>query len=253
MQNPLPLAALALLAACSSAPTPAPPLANEVLIFTKTAGYRHASIPDGIACLEELAREAGLVPRATEDATTFNPTALRSVAAVVFLSTTGDILDETQQAAFEAYMQAGGGFLGIHAAADTEYDWPYYASLVGAQFDSHPKIQPARLTIVDATSPATAFLPTPWERSDEWYNYKNIEDSIHVLVELDESSYEGGTNGPHHPAAWTHRLGPARAFYTAGGHTKESYQEPLFRQHLAAALRFAADRPLIHSGTPESH
>jgi len=253
MQNTLPALALFLFVACSSAPTPPPPLANEVLIFTKTAGYRHNSIPDGIACVEALAREAGLVPRATEDAAVFNATDLEGVAAIVFLSTTGDILDETQQVAFETYMKAGGGYLGIHAAADTEYEWPYYANLVGAQFDSHPKIQLAKLNVIDATSAATAFLPNPWERTDEWYNYKNLSDSLHVLLELDESSYEGGTNGDHHPAAWTHRLGAARAFYTAGGHTKASYQEPLFRKHLSAALRFAAGKELVETGTPESH
>lgn len=250
---PLGLFAASLVLSCATAPSPPPPLVNEVLIFTKTAGFRHGSIPTGIACMEALAREAGLVPRASEDAGVFTDESLADVAVVVFLSTTGDILDPEQEAAFERYITRGGAFLGVHAATDTEYDWPFYTRLVGAQFDSHPKVQEARLRVVDSTSPATSFLPDPWVRTDEWYNFKALAPGLHVLLELDETSYEGGSNGAFHPDAWTHQLGSARAFYTAGGHTEASFAEPLFRQHLLGGLRWCARREAPADGTPESH
>lgn len=210
-----------------------------VLIFTRTAGFRHDSIPTAAACLTELASELGMRATHSEDAADFTDENLASFAVVVFLSTTGDVLDASGQAAFERFIQAGGGFLGVHAATDTEYDWPWYTGLVGAQFESHPRIQPAKLLRTEVSSLATDFLPQTWERTDEWYNFKALASGLHVVLHLDESSYEGGTNGPEHPAAWFHEFDGGRAFYTAGGHTSESYSEPLFRAHLLMALAYA--------------
>jgi type 1 glutamine amidotransferase len=239
------------LAACSSAPEPtgpadqpdqaeAPaPTRDEVLIYSRTAGFRHGSIPTGIACVEELATELGLTPRATEDPAAFTDAGLADVAVVVFLSTTGDVLDEAGQAAFERYVQGGGGYLGVHAATDTEYDWPWYTGLAGGQFASHPRIQPAALVRV-GEHPAVDFLPDPWQRTDEWYNFKELSSATTTLLNLDESSYEGGANGAVHPAAWYHEYDGGRAFYTAGGHTAESFGEPLFRRHLLEGLRWSA-------------
>ena len=105
-----------------------------VLVFSKTAGFRHDSIDEGIAAVCELAGAEGIAVDATEDAANFTAEPLGEYDAVVFLSTTGDVLNAEQQAAFEAYIQGGGGFAGIHAASDTEYDWPWYGDLVGAYF-----------------------------------------------------------------------------------------------------------------------
>jgi type 1 glutamine amidotransferase len=163
---------------------------------------------------------------------------------VVFLMTTGEVLDDTQQTAFEAFIRAGGGFLGVHSAADTEYDWPFYETLNGAWFASHPVIQPAKLRVERPQDPRVAFLPQVWERTDEWYNFRsNPRARVDVLLTLDETSYQGGTMGADHPMVWSHAGGPlgeGRAFYTALGHTLESWQDPLFLQHIEAALLWAA-------------
>ncbi|MEV5608632.1 ThuA domain-containing protein [Streptomyces sp. NPDC052225] len=212
---------------------------DRVLVFSKTAGFRHDSIPEGIAALKELGAASKLAVDATEDATAFTPGNLARYKAVVFLSTTGDVLDATQQQAFEEYVADGGGYLGVHAAADTEYEWSYYGGLVGAYFQSHPAIQPATVRVEDRHHPATAHLPAAWPRTDEWYNYRsNPREHVHVLATLDETTYTGGTMNGDHPIAWCQEYGGGRAFYTGGGHTKESYADPAFRGHLLGGLKY---------------
>jgi type 1 glutamine amidotransferase len=216
-----------------------PAAGPAVLVFTRTAGYRHASIPDGVRMIRELGREHGFAVTHSEDAGVFEDETLSGTAAVVFLSTTGDILDDQQQAAFERYIRAGGAFVGIHAAADTEYDWPWYGGLVGAWFLSHPRVQPAILDIADPTHASTRMLPARWQRTDEWYNYRrNPRGDVHVLLTLDEDSYEGGEQETDHPIAWCHRYDGGRSWYTGGGHTRESFTEPLFRRHVLGGIRW---------------
>ncbi|MEW2178716.1 ThuA domain-containing protein [Streptomyces sp. NPDC005406] len=216
--------------------------AYDVLVFSRTAGFRHSSIDEGITALRELGAAGNFTVTATEDATAFTPSNLAGYEAVVFLSTTGDVLDATQQAAFEGYMAAGGGYVGVHAAADTEYDWSWYAGLAGALFQSHPAIQPAKVKVEDRAHDATAHLGPTWQRTDEWYNYRtNPRTSAHVLASLDESSYSGGSMGGDHPIAWCKDYAGGRAFYTGGGHTEESYSDPAFRRHLLGGIRWAAE------------
>jgi type 1 glutamine amidotransferase len=211
-----------------------------VLVFSKTAGFRHDSIPDGVAAVKQLGEQAGFTVDATEDAAAFTAGNLRRYAAVVFLSTTGDVLDAAQQRAFEGYIRQGGGYVGVHAAADTEYDWEFYGGLAGAYFQSHPAIQPATVDVEDHSHPATSGLAQTWNRTDEWYNYRsNPRERAHVLASLDESSYSGGTMNGDHPIAWCQNYRGGRAFYTGGGHTKESYAEPLFREHLLGGIRWS--------------
>ncbi|MPY60028.1 ThuA domain-containing protein [Streptomyces spongiae] len=213
---------------------------SRVLVFSKTAGFRHDSIPDGVAVVKELGAAGGFTVDATEDASAFTARNLARYDAVVFLSTTGDVLNEAQQGAFERYIRRGGGYVGVHAAADTEYDWAFYGGLAGAYFQSHPAIQPATVDVEDRAHPATAGLDAAWNRTDEWYNYRsNPRERAHVLASLDESSYTGGTMNGDHPIAWCQEYQGGRAFYTGGGHTKESYAEPAFRQHLLGGIRWA--------------
>jgi type 1 glutamine amidotransferase len=208
----------------------------ELLVFSKTAGYRHESIPAGVEALRYLFRL-----EATEDADAFTADNLARYRAVVFLNTSGTVLDSGQKAAFEAYIRDGGGFAGVHGAADTEYDWPFYNDLLGAHFASHPEIQAAVVRVEDRTHPATAELGEAWTRTDEWYNFRtNPRSKVHVLLTLDESSYSGGTMGNDHPHAWYRPYGRGRSFYTAGGHTVEAYAEQAFRAHLAGGIRYAA-------------
>jgi len=216
----------------------------RVLLFSRTAGYRHDSIPTAIAAFMDLQLAGGYRAEVTEDPTKFTVENLGHFQVVVFLMTTGDVLDDTQQVAFEAWMNAGGGYLGIHSASDTEYDWPFYGQLVGAYFSRHPDIQQGTVHIEDTSHPAVASLPSPWSRRDEWYDFQtNPRPNVTVLATLDESSYVGGTMGADHPIVWAHEnLAGGRALYTAMGHTEESYAEAPFRRHLAAALRWVAGR-----------
>ncbi|MFF3897860.1 lectin [Streptomyces sp. NPDC001812] len=215
--------------------------AYEILVFSRTAGFRHSSIDEGIAALRDLGAANNFTVTATEDPTAFTTAHLARYRTVVFLSTTGDVLGPTQQAAFEQYLGAGGGYVGIHAAADTEYDWPFYEGLAGALFQSHPAIQPATVKVEDRAHDATAHLGRTWQRTDEWYNYRtNPRTTAHVLASLDESSYSGGTMSGDHPIAWCKDYAGGRAFYTGGGHTEESYADPAFRRHLLGGIRWAA-------------
>ncbi|MER6529488.1 ThuA domain-containing protein [Streptomyces sp. NPDC001508] len=231
----------ALLLGCVAGPASSHPAQDKrVLVFSKTAGFRHDSIPEGIAAVRALGADGGFAVDATENAGAFTAKNLRRYDAVVFLSTTGDVLDRTQQRAFEGYIRQGGGYVGVHAAADTEYDWAFYGGLAGAYFQSHPAIQPATVDVEDRAHPATSGLARTWERTDEWYDYRsNPRERAHVLASLDESSYSGGTMNGDHPIAWCQDYRGGRAFYTGAGHTKESYAEPAFRQHLLGGIRWA--------------
>lgn len=209
----------------------------RVLVFSKTTGYRHESIEPGKIALIELGKQNGFAVDTTEDASLFTEDNLKRYGAVVFLSTTQDVLNEIQQADFKRFIEAGGGFVGIHAAADTEYEWPWYGRLVGAYFKSHPQIQEASLNKVRAFGPNT--LPDKWVRTDEWYNYKNISKNINVIYSLDESTYKGGENGENHPIAWYQEFEGGRSFYTGLGHTDESFSDPQFLDHLLQGIRYA--------------
>jgi cytochrome c len=211
----------------------------RVLVFSKTSGYRHASIAAGKVAIMKLGRENGFDVDTTEDARYFTEDTLKNYSAVIFLSTTMDVLNNYQEADFERYIQAGGGFVGIHAATDTEYDWGWYGRLVGANFLSHPKNQQATLNVVDQEHISTKHLPKQWSRFDEWYNFKNLNPDVKVLIKIDEKSYEGGKNGDNHPMAWYHEYDGGRAFYTALGHTDESYSEENFLKHLLGGLKYA--------------
>ncbi|GIF96399.1 ThuA domain-containing protein [Catellatospora citrea] len=215
----------------------------SVLVFSKTAGFRHDSIPTGVTAIRNLGTANGFTVDATEDATAFNDTNLAKYAAVVFLSTTGDVLDATQQAAFERYIRAGGGFAGVHAASDTEYGWSWYGSLVGAYFSSHPAEQTATVKVEDPAHPSTAGLPPLWSRFDEWYSFQtNPRTNAHVLASLDERSYApgGSAMGADHPVAWCKPYDGGRSWYTALGHTAASYSDTNFLNHLLGGIRTAA-------------
>jgi len=216
---------------------------TRVLVFSETAAFRHGSIPTGRAAIQQLGQENDFLVDATEDSAQFTDANLAQYDAVVWLSTTGDVLNDEQQGAFERYIQGGGGYVGIHSASDTEYDWPWYGDLVGAYFRNHPANQTADLVVADGAHPSTASLPTVWPRFDEWYNFQsNPRGNVHVLLTIDEQSYNAGSGamGTDHPMAWCHAYDGGRAWYTALGHTNQSFGEPLFREHLLGGIRWAA-------------
>jgi type 1 glutamine amidotransferase len=211
----------------------------KVLIFSKTNGYRHASITAGIAAIKKLGEQNGFKVDATEDSTWFNHKTLKKYAALIFLSPTGKVFGPAEELALQGYIHNGGGFVGIHAATDCEYNWQWYGDLVGAYFKSHPKQQQAKIVVVDKENPATKDLPNPWERFDEWYNFKYLNPHLNILLKIDESSYTGGEMNGDHPMAWYHDYEGGRAFYTELGHTDESYSDPLYLGHLLAGIQYA--------------
>src|SRR5688572_32082533 len=236
------LVPLALLLASVYVPISARSQESRVLVFSKTAGYRHSSIGVALAAIQKLGQENGFSVDATEDAAAFTSKNLGRYGAVVFLNTTGDVLDAAQQDDFERYIQAGGGYVGIHSATDTEYDWPWYGRLAGAYFNGHPNnpnVRKGTFRVLDKSHPSTQGLPDRWEREHEVYNSKPIDPTIRVLVDIDEKSYEGGTNGANHPMSWYHDFDGGRAFYTNMGHTDATFSEPLFLRHLLGGLRYA--------------
>lgn len=217
----------------------------DVLVFSKTSGFRHGSIPSAITALTELSQAHGFEVAFTEDATVFNAANLAQYEAVVFLLTSGDVLNGTEQAAFEAYIRNGGGYVGVHSASDTEYSWPWYGQLVGSYFDNHPSIQNADVLLEDATHPSTQNLPATWQRNDEWYNFQSnprasAASDIKVLLTLDEDSYNGGQMGDDHPISWYHEYDGGRSWYTGMGHTNASYADADFRSHLLGGILYAA-------------
>ncbi|WP_203980605.1 ThuA domain-containing protein, partial [Micromonospora phaseoli] len=236
--------ALAVLA-CTTAATPASAADTpyDVLVFSKTAGFRHDSIAVGTQAIRDLGAANSFTVTATEDAAAFTTGNLAQYETVIFLNTTGDVLNASQQTAFESYIGSGGGFVGVHSAADTEYGWSFYGNLVGAYFRSHPAIQQANVRVEDRAHAATAHLPQTWTRTDEWYDYQaSARPGARVLASLDESTYSGGVMGADHPIAWCKTYSGGRSFYTGGGHTQASYAEPAFRAHLLGGIRYAAGR-----------
>jgi uncharacterized protein len=212
----------------------------RVLAFSKTAGFRHASIPTALDTIDELGAANGFRVDRSEDAADFTDTKLAKYDAIVFVSTTGDFLNGDQQAALQQYIRGGGGYAGIHAAADAEYDWAWYGQLTGAYFDRHPAIQEAAIKVEDKDHPSTAHLADTWVRTDEWYDFAtNPRGSVNVLLTVDESTYTGGGMGADHPIAWYHAFDGGRAWYTALGHTDTAYAEPDFRQHLLGGIQYA--------------
>jgi type 1 glutamine amidotransferase len=215
--------------------------AYRIRVFTRTTGFRHDSIPDAVAALRALGAEHGFGVDQTEDSAVFADDQLGMYRAIVFLLTTGDVLDDGQQTEIERYIRAGGGYVGVHSACDTEYDWPWYGGLVGAYFNRHPEIQAATVQVEDRAHPSTIGLPDRWQRTDEWYDFRtNPREQVQVLLRLDESTYQGGGMGADHPIAWYHEYDGGRAWYTALGHTSESYREPSFLGHLLGGIQYAA-------------
>jgi type 1 glutamine amidotransferase len=214
----------------------------NVLIFSKTKGYRHESIQPGGAALKSYFEKYGITSTQSEDSSVFNGNNLSAYDAILFFQTTGNVLDSIQQIAFQKFIRSGKGFVGIHSAADTEYDWPWFVDLLGVQFADHPDIQTATVVKTDTSFIACKHLPDRWTRTDEWYNFKKLPVNVRVLLSVDEATYQGGIHGANHPISWCHEYDGGRSFYTAMGHTVENYQDTLFLEHIMQGVRWASGR-----------
>jgi type 1 glutamine amidotransferase len=213
----------------------------RVLVYSRTTGFRHDSIGEGLRALRELGEKRGWLVEATEDPASFHPPRLARFDVALFLNTNGDVLDAPGRDALTGFVRAGKGFVGVHGAAATEPDWAWYGELVGATFKAHPAVQPAVVSVADADHPATRHLPASWRRTDEWYGFHESPHGARILLTLDESSYDAGPGamGSDHPLAWCHEYEGGRSFYTALGHTKESYEERPFLEHVAGGIAWA--------------
>jgi type 1 glutamine amidotransferase len=222
-----------------------PGFAFKVLVFSKTAGFRHASIEPGIQALKKMAEKHQFEADFTEDASTFTEENLKKYQVVLFLNTTGDVFDDKQQNAFKNYIQKGGGFVGIHAATDTEYGWPWFGGLVGAYFLNHPNnpnVKPGKFEVLKENHWSTKHMPKTFMHTDEFYNFKDISSHIIPVLAIDEKSYTGGKHPDFHPMSWYHEYDGGKAFYTALGHTNECYTDELFLQHVWAGIQYAAGK-----------
>lgn len=222
---------------------PASPAGQKLLIFWKTDVAFHESIPAAINAIRVMAQTHGIGVDDTSDAHMLEDGILAQYKAVIFLSTQGAILNPTQKAAFKRYINAGGGFVGIHSAADTESGWPWYGKLVGAYYGgSHSGIVNGGIHLEDSTHVSTNGLPSTWSWIDEWYNFSPNPrvNGVTVLLTVDEKTYEGGTMGGDHPIAWYHEYDGGRSWYTAGGASKVAWTERYFLHHVWGGIQYVA-------------
>lgn len=222
----------------------------RVLVFTRTEGFRHPSIDNARAWFDQRADD-GLDVTATEETDLFTATGLAEFDVVAFVNTTGDVLDEDEAAAFQEWVETGGGFVGVHSAADTEHESDWYGELVGGHFTSHPLgLQDATLATEAPEDPTVAHLPETWEFREEYYNFdRNPRRTADVLLSLDEETatfWNGDDATEHftmrgdHPIAWSRDFGDGRSWYTNLGHTPSTWDDERFTTHVLEGIRWAA-------------
>lgn len=230
----------------------------RVLVFTKTLGYSHASIPAARLAMIKLGKENGFDVDTTTDVSKIEESNLKKYAALIFISisgitgpggygTGGYIFNAAQRADLQRYIQAGGGFVGIHEAVDAMYDFRWYGRMIGGYFGFHPAAQPSTYNVIDKNHPSTSMLPDKWKKTDETYYVRLMNKDIHVLVTVDESTVVNRRPpadfykiGNTHPIAWYHEFEGGRSFYTALGHTDSSYtKDSLYLKHVLGGIKYA--------------
>jgi len=219
----------------------------RVLVFWRETLWMHPSAPVAAAALVDMCTSRGFTVTSSRDPRVFDDDRLADTDVVVFAVTSGEVLDDPGRAALEAWVRGGGGVVGLHSASATEYDWPFFVELIGARFRTHPpELRPGDVTVEDRAHPVVAGLPARWTRTDEWYSYHERPEQLglHVVLALDEASVTpplpADQQVGYHPMAWTHQRFGGRVFYTAMGHTPESYAEPAFLDLIAAAITWTA-------------
>lgn len=231
----------------------------NVLLFTKTAGFHHTSINAGVTGVQTLAKKHYFNVDWYEDSGKFNDETLKNYDVIVFLLTTGDVLNKEQQAAMQRFIQSGKGFVGVHSASDTEYDWPWFTQLVGRNFYIHPPKQTAEINVLNEHFPGVERMPSTFLWTDEFYEFgkENIK-GLNYILSVDESTYDPTANWPDrnvsttgmgefHPIAWYHQFDGGRSFYTGLGHIDAVYTDPLFMAHLYGGIYWAATGKGIRS------
>ena len=210
----------------------------SILVITETNGWVHDSIDEGMTLIKNIGERNNFNVYHSDDSSVIRDNNLKDIRTIIFLNTTMDILTDKEQNIMENFIQGGKGFVGVHAAADTEYDWQWYGKLVGAYFRSHPDVMNAKILTVDHSM--TDHLDSEWEIEDEWYNFNYTNNNINILLNLDEKSYTGGEHPDYHPITWFHEYDGGRSFYTGLGHTKDVYQDDRFIKLLEKGILYAS-------------
>ena len=213
----------------------------SVIVLTETQGYvHHEAIKEGVKLITRLGKENQFNVTHTNSSEYLSETELKKNDVLIFLCTTLDVLDDNEQERMKNFIRNGKGFVGIHSATDTEYNWEWYGKLVGAYFLDHPEIQEAKIETINKEHMSTRHLKDIWEIEDEWYNFKDFNPNINELLNLDEKSYSGGKNGEYHPITWYHEFEGGRSFYTALGHKGETYKDERFIKLVLGGILYAA-------------
>lgn len=222
----------------------------NALLFTKTEGWHHKSIKEGVEAIYELGERHLFSVNWQEMTGVFTDEGLENYDVLIFLNTTGDVLNAEQQAAVERFIQSGKGFVGIHSASDTEYEWEWYTKLVGRMFKTHPKIETAKISLLENDFPGLERHPETRWWTDEWYEFQEEKvDNLNYLITVDESTYDVTDDwgkgvshgmGDFHPVAWYHEFDGGRSFYTAMGHMPENFRDELFLEHIWGGILWAA-------------
>ena len=210
----------------------------SVLVITETKGWVHDSIESGLKLIQNIGNKNNFNVYHSDNSSVITYKKLKEIKTIIFLNTTEEILNDVEQKVMESFIKSGKGFVGVHAAADTEYNWQWYGKLVGAYYRNHPEVMNGKiLTIIHKI---TNHLDYEWEIEDEWYNFDYVNYDINILLNLDEDSYIGGEHPDYHPITWYHEYDGGRSFYTGLGHTKEVYDDERFIKLLEKGILYAS-------------
>lgn len=218
-------------------PAPQPAL-TKVLVLTEAQGFKHESISAGMDMFKAKQADWNIEVEQASESSMLSTLGITRFRIIVLLNTTGDLFTDNEQELLQDFVQNGGSILAIHAAADAEYNWPWYGQMLGALFKDHPHTQQATCHKTGISHPSVQNIPASWQRTDEWYNFQSLSPANQVVLTIDETTYTGGTHGAAHPISWYREFDGGKIFYTAMGHTSETYSEPLFLEHIKGAIEW---------------
>ncbi len=210
----------------------------SVLVITETKGWVHDSIESGLKLIQNIGNKNNFNVYHSDNSSVITYKNLKEIKTIIFLNTTEEILTDVEQKVMESFIKSGKGFVGVHAAADTEYNWQWYGKLVGAYYRNHPEVMNGKILTINHK--ITNHLDSEWEIEDEWYNFDYVNYDINILLHLDEDSYIGGEHPDYHPITWYHEYDGGRSFYTGLGHTKEVYDDERFIKLLEKGILYAS-------------
>ena len=210
----------------------------SVLVITETKGWVHDSIESGLKLIQNIGNKNNFNVYHSDNSSVITYKNLKEIKTIIFLNTTEEILTDVEQKVMESFIRSGKGFVGVHAAADTEYNWQWYGKLVGAYYRNHPEVMNGKILTINHK--ITNHLDSEWEIEDEWYNFDYVNYDINILLNLDEDSYIGGEHPDYHPITWYHEYDGGRSFYTGLGHTKEVYEDERFIKLLEKGILYAS-------------